>query len=98
MQMGNVVTYKKLAYVQAMILYWCDKHAKKYSILTPSHWRSIIKDKYGVTFGRKRKEQKEAAMKFAMSMSNIKFTEDMADSFCIGLADYEDRKVLEAAF
>ena len=64
LQMGNVETYKKLAYIQAMILFWCEKHEKNLYCLSQSHWRKILKDKYGMSWGRKRAEQKQTAMDF----------------------------------
>ena len=64
LQMGNVETYKKLAYIQAMILFWCEKHEKNLYCLSPSHWRKILKDKYGMSWGRKRVEQKQTAIDF----------------------------------
>lgn len=94
MQMGNVSTYKVLAYIQAVIMLWCEEKKMPYQILAPSHWRSIIKSKYGVTFGRKRAEQKAAAHAFAMEQTGgkIEMTEDMADSYCLGLACIESSK------
>lgn len=100
MQMGNVSTYKVLAYIQAVIILWCEEKKIPYQILAPSHWRSIIKTNYGVAFGRKRAEQKAAALAFAQESTNgeIKeMTEDMADSYCLGLAAIESMKHNEGA-
>jgi len=84
----NLETYKKLCYVQAVILLWCFHHGVGYTILSPSHWRKILKDKFGVSFGRKREEQKRAAVNWVkekyVSFQNI--SEDEADAVCIGIA------------
>lgn len=86
MQKGNVETYKKLCYTQAMIIFWCEKHDIPYVVLSPSHWRSIIKQKCGKAFGRKRAEQKAAAQEFVKEKYNIKATEDAADAISLGTA------------
>lgn len=90
-QQTNVETFKRLCYVQAIVMVWCYKHKIEFTILSPSHWRKIIKDKYGISFGRKREEQKKAALKFAEENYNSgeqKFTSDEADAICIGAAGY----------
>ncbi len=84
---ANAETYKKLCYVQAAVLLWCYYNNIKYAILSPSHWRSVLKDKYGISFGRKREEQKKAALdwvsnKYECGNSSVK--EDEADAICIG--------------
>ena len=86
MQRGNVETYKKLCYTQAMIIFWCEKHKVQYDILSPSHWRSVIKRKCGKAFGRKREEQKLAAQEFVKEKYNIEATEDEADAISLGTA------------
>lgn len=87
----NVETFKRLCYVQAIVMIWCYKNNINFTILSPSHWRKIIKDKYGVSFGCKREEQKQAALKFAeenYDSGNQEFTSDEADAICIGAAGY----------
>ena len=84
--MGNVETYKKLAYVQAMILFWCEKHEKNLYCLSPSHWRKILKDKYGMSWGRKRAEQKQTAIDFIQEHYEKEVDSDTADAICIGCA------------
>ena len=86
LQMGNVETYKKLAYIQAMILFWCEKHEKNLYCLSPSHWRKILKDKYGMSWGRKRAEQKQTAIDFIQEHYEKKVDSDTADAICIGCA------------
>lgn len=98
LQLGNVDTYKKLAYCQAMILNLCYEHSIPYMILSPSHWRKIINKKYSISFGRKRVEQKEMALTFAQAHSHQKMTEDMADSYCLALAATEELNKKESAF
>ena len=86
LQMGNVETYKKLAYIQAMILFWCEKHEKNLYCLSPSHWRKILKDKYGMSWGRKRAEQKQTAIDFIQKHYKKEVDSDTADAICIGCA------------
>ena len=86
LQMGNVETYKKLAYIQAIILFWCEKHEKNLYCLSPSHWRKILKDKYGMSWGRKRVEQKQTAIDFIQEHYKKEVDSDTADAICIGCA------------
>ena len=86
LQMGNVETYKKLAYIQAMILFWCEKHEKNLYCLSPSHWRKILKDKYGMSWGRKRVEQQQTAIDFIQEHYKKEVDSDTADAICIGCA------------
>lgn len=82
----NAQTFKKLSMVQAAILLWCYFNNVKYSILAPSHWRSILKDIYKINFGRARAEQKKKAQELVESLYNIEVSEDIADAICIGRA------------
>ena len=86
LQMGNVETYRRLAYIQAMILFWCEKHEKNLYCLSPSHWRKILKDKYGMSWGRKRVEQKQTAIDFIQEHYKKEVDSDTADAICIGCA------------
>lgn len=89
---NNIETYKKLAMIQAMVIYTCYNEVDCME-LTPSHWRSIIKDKHGIKFGRSRAEQKSAAQKFVKEFFNSEATEDEADAICLGYAGVlEDEK------
>ena len=83
---NNNETYKKLAYVQATIMIWCYNNDMRFHILSPSHWRKILKDECGVSFGRKREEQKEAAIKFIKQTFDKDVTSDEADSIALGYA------------
>lgn len=97
----NVETFKRLCYVQAIVMIWCYKNNINFTILSPSHWRKILKDKYGVSFGRKREEQKQAALKFVeekYDSGNQKFTSDEADAICIGAAGIIELKKNESAW
>lgn len=98
LQMGNVETYKRLAYVQAMILFWCEKHEKNLYCLSPSHWRKILKDKYGMSWGRKRAEQKQTAINFIQEHYKKEVDSDTADAICIGCAANIEINKNESAF
>lgn len=82
----NQETYKKLAYVQAAVMIWCYNQNIKFTIYSPSHWRKILKETYNVIFGRKREEQKKAAIEFVNHMNNMIVSSDEADAICIGYA------------
>ena len=83
----NLDTYKRLCYVQSIIMVWCrNRGGIKYKILSPSHWRKILKDKYKINWGRKREEQKQAALKWVQQEYKGNFTTDSADAVCIGRA------------
>lgn len=99
-QQNNAETFKKLAYVQAAILIWCYDRCVKFHILSPSHWRSVIKENCGVSFGRKRAEQKEAAVNFVKEkFPQIKeISSDEADAVCIGYAYLLERNKNKSAF
>lgn len=96
----NIQTFKKLAYCQASILLYCYNKDYKYSILSPSQWRKIIKDKHGVTFGRSRADQKSNARRFVFNHYGLEVPEDIADAICIGTAYLIDKNnlVKESAF
>ena len=94
----NKETYKKLAYVQAAIMIWCYNTEHKFTILSPSHWRSVLKDKYKVSFGRARAEQKKAAQDLVRQQFNFEATEDECDAICIGLAGLIESQKTKSAF
>lgn len=98
LQMGNVETYRRLAYIQAMILFWCEKHEKNLYCLSPSHWRKILKDKYGMSWGRKRAEQKQTAIDFIQEHYEKEVDSDTADAICIGCAANIEINKNESAF
>lgn len=98
LQMGNVETYRRLAYIQAMILFWCEKNEKNLYCLSPSHWRKILKDKYGMSWGRKRVEQKQTAIDFIQEHYEKEVDSDTADAICIGCAANIEINKTESAF
>ena len=99
LQRGNVKTFKTLSYIQATILLWCgDDYSFNPTCISPSHWRSVLKDEYGIEWGRKRADQKAAAQKFAKEQTGKDFTEDEADSYCIGLAYLTEEGKATCAF
>ena len=95
---SNAETYKKLAYVQAAIYLWCYWNNIKYNILSPSHWRKVLSDKYKIKYGTKREEQKKAAQQFVEQQYNLKVTSDEADAINIGIAGMIELKQYESAF
>ena len=66
--------------------------------LGPSHWRSVIKDKHGIKFGRSRAEQKQKAQEFVEQFFNKKVTEDEADAICLGYAGILEDEKTKSAF
>lgn len=97
-QQQNAQTYHKLSMVKATILLWCYFNNIPYTILSPSHWRSLIKEKYNVSFGRSRKEQKKACQDFIDRIFNLKVSEDEADAIAIGLAGFIEKNRNKSAF
>lgn len=97
-QRGNVETYKKLAYAQATILLWCYFNDIKYTILSPSHWRKVLSDKYKIKFGRSRAEQKAAARSFVKEYYSLSLGEDVSDSICLGHAGLLEYNKNRSAF
>lgn len=94
-QRGNVDTYKRLAYVQATILLWCQAQGIEYTILSPSHWRKVLNEKYKIKFGRSRVDQKAAAQQFVKDIFLLSLGEDEADSLCLhhaGLLEYNQNR------
>ena len=98
LQMGNVETYRRLAYIQAMILFWCEKNEKDLYCLSPSHWRKVLKEKYGMSWGRKRVEQKQTAIDFIQEHYEKVVDSDTADAICIGCAANIEINKTESAF
>ena len=97
----NLETYKKLCYVQAAVLLWCYFKDKKYFILAPSHWRSILKDKYKINWGKARKDQKKAAQEWVKNNYDLGvegISEDEADAVCIGAAGILENFTKESAW
>lgn len=84
--------------VKAVILLWCGVHDMPYTVLVPSHWRSILKDNFNVNFGKNRTEQKSAAKAFVKEKFYTTTTEDEADSICLHLAGLVEKERGQSAF
>ena len=95
---NNNETYKKLAYVQATIVIWCYNNNIKFHILSPSHWRSVLKERCGISFGRKREEQKQKAIEFVQQFFARMVTSDEADAIALGYAGICEKDKTESAF
>lgn len=76
---NNVVTYKKLAYVQAVLIQMFDELRLPYEIIASSSWKSTLGIK-----GRARAEQKKNAQIYINTIYGIKATQDECDAICIG--------------
>lgn len=76
---GNVETFKKLAYVQAVILESIVEKEIKYHIVPSVSWKSSC----GVR-GRARAEQKRNAQAYVLEEFGVKAIQDICDSICIG--------------
>ena len=76
---NNVVTYKKLAYVQAILIQMFDELRLPYEIIASSSWKSTLSIK-----GRARAEQKKNAQIYVNTIYGIKATQDECDAICIG--------------
>lgn len=87
-QQQNAQTYHKLSMVKAIILLWTFIHHIPYTVLSPSHWRSLIKEHHHVAFGRTRKEQKKNCQNFIKDTFQIEVSEDEADAIAIGVAGF----------
>jgi len=75
----NVVTFKKLAYAQAILLELFTEHNIPYEIVSASTWKS----KCGIK-GKNRAEQKRAAQEYVKEEFGISATQDECDAICIG--------------
>lgn len=95
---SNAETYKKLAYIQAMIIFCTNVLNIEIKELTPSHWRSILREEYKWNFGRSRKDQKMNARKFVNSYFNIIASEDTCDAICLGFAGILEEEKNKSAF
>ena len=74
-----MVTYKKLAYVQAVLIQMLDELKLHYEIIASSSWKSTLGIK-----GRARAEQKKNAQIYVNTIYGIKATQDECDAICIG--------------
>lgn len=76
---NNVVTFKKLAYVQAVIIQLLDEIKMPYEIVASSSWKSSLGIK-----GRARAEQKRNAQEWVVNTYSVRPTQDECDAICIG--------------
>ena len=76
---NNVVTFKKLAYVQAVIIEYLNQTNIPYEVVPSSSWKSTLGIK-----GRARAEQKRNAQAWVVNTYDIKPTQDECDAICIG--------------
>jgi hypothetical protein len=84
--------------IQAMVIYNSELIKDPIAELTPSHWRSILKDHYKINFGKTRAEQKKNSIQFVKDIFNEDVTEDEADAICIGLAGIIEDEKHKSAF
>lgn len=75
----GVTTYKKLAYVQGIIIELLTSKNIHYSIVPSSSWKSTCRIK-----GKGSQEQKENAANYVFEQFNIRPIQDACDAICIG--------------
>lgn len=75
----NVATFKKLAYVQALLLELCAEMSVPCEIVPSSTWKSALGIK-----GRNRTEQKRDAQRYVQEEFGVKVIQDECDAICIG--------------
>ena len=95
---SNAETYKKLAYIQAMIIFCTNVLDIEIKELPPSHWRSILKDEFNWNFGRARAEQKQKSQAFVEKYFNTITSEDTCDAICLGYAGIIEENKNKSAF
>lgn len=95
---NNAETHKKLAFIQATIMIWCNNNNYEFTILSPSHWRSQLKDAYKISFGRSRADNKKAAQTLIKKIYQVEVKEDEADAICIGIAGIQEKEQNRSAF
>ena len=78
---GNVATFKKLAYVQAVLIELALDLQISYKIIPSSTWKSNC----GIV-GRSRAEQKQDAQRFVDYKFHVKPNQDTCDAICIGMS------------
>ena len=76
---GNVATFKKLAYVQAILIELAIDLHIPYCIVPSSTWKSNCGIK-----GRSRAEQKQNAQQWVEYNYHVKPNQDTCDAICIG--------------
>ena len=88
-QGNNVITFKALAKLQGVLINVCLDEGVEYSVVSPSHWKSIVKIK-----SKYRRDQKKEAMEFVDSFFGENATEDEADAICIGYSYIKEKEGL----
>jgi len=94
----NVQTFHKLSMVKGIIEFTCFQENKESSCLSPSRWRSILKNKFNFKFGRTRIEQKRKAKEFVKKHFEVEATEDECDAICLGYAGILDKESAKTAW
>lgn len=94
----NLQTYYKLSLVHSAIMLWCYFNDIKFTILAPSHWRKILKEKYKISFGKARQEQKQKAIELVQEQCGQSVSSDEADAICIGIAGMLENNKRKSAF
>ena len=77
------MTFKTLAYLQAVLCIGLREHNIKYKIIAPSTWRAKNNIK-----GRARADQKKNAIDLVKQLHNIKVSNDAAEAILIGRSFY----------
>lgn len=76
---GNIETFKKLAYVQAILLEVIAERELKFEVVPSSSWKSTCGIK-----GKGRAEQKKNAQLYVLNEYGTKAIQDICDAICIG--------------
>ena len=87
-----VVTYKKLAHLQGVLINYFYEKRISVSIVPPATWRSFSQIK-----GRSRSDQKKNAQLKIKNLYDISVTQDEADAILIGrwgASEHEKRKIV----
>lgn len=80
---SNINTYKKLAWLQGVLIQYLYSNKIQFKILSPSEWRKILKIKGK---SRKRVDIKLATQEYVKTIFEIEASEDECDAICIGKA------------
>ena len=85
-----VVTYKKLAYLQGVLINYFFENNIPYKIVSPAKWKSFSQIK-----GNKRIDQKRNAQLKVKSLYDINVSQDESDAILIGRWAVGDNKKTE---